>query len=67
MGRQGLERSVTAGEREPGKVIILAGKNYREFLVNYLTDASCQIEIPLQGLGIGQQLAWLKKASLDQG
>ena len=42
------------------KIIILAGLPYREFLTDLLTEAGYNIEIPMDGLGIGQQLAWLK-------
>lgn len=37
------------------KIIILAGEIYREFLIPELADRY-EIEIPLEGLGIGQQL-----------
>jgi len=39
-------------------VVILAGLRYREFLESPLR-ASYPVEIPLKGLGIGQQKAWL--------
>jgi len=38
------------------KVIFLAGGKYREFLINQITN----YEIPMKGLGIGQQLGFLK-------
>lgn len=47
-------------KEKPVKVIIVAGKNYRENLETFLIDEDCQVEIPLNGLGIGQQMAWLK-------
>ncbi|WP_446382763.1 DUF6884 domain-containing protein [Coleofasciculus sp. E2-BRE-01] len=40
-------------------MVVLAGTDYRRFLT-YLTPDLYDISIPLQGLGIGQQLAWLK-------
>ena len=44
----------------PGaKLVVLAGADYRRFLT-YITPDLYDISIPLQGLGIGQQLAWLK-------
>lgn len=41
------------------KVIILAGGRYREHLVPSLFDAGYDVEVPMCGLGIGQQLQWL--------
>lgn len=47
---------------KPGdRVIILAGKHYREFLVPSLEKWGCQVEIPLEGLRIGEQLSWFNK------
>lgn len=44
----------------PGtEFIILAGKPYRESIVEPLLNAGYNITIPLQGLGIGKQLQWL--------
>jgi len=46
----------------PGShVIILAGRKYREFLVDPLTRRGYFVEVPMEGLGIGQQLQWLDK------
>lgn len=42
-------------------VIILAGEKYREQLPDRLKKLGATVEIPLQGLGIGKQLQWLKK------
>lgn len=41
-----------------GEVVIMAGQNYREFLTPLLIDAGYVVSTPLEGLGIGQQLAW---------
>lgn len=50
-----------------GKITIYAGQHYREYLIPQLINAGYQIEIPLEGLGIGQQLAWFdSKVSLIQ-
>ncbi len=43
------------------KVVILAGKKYRENLLKFLCCRFACIEIPMEGMGIGEQLAWLKK------
>jgi hypothetical protein len=45
----------------PGdRVVILAGEKYREFLIPELQELGAKVEVPLKGLGIGKQLAWLK-------
>lgn len=44
----------------PGtEFVILAGKRYREGIVEPLENAGYNTTIPLQGLGIGKQLQWL--------
>ncbi|WP_370589805.1 DUF6884 domain-containing protein [Thermoactinomyces sp. CICC 10523] len=37
-----------------------AGSEYRRFLVNYFRDKTL-VSIPLQGLGIGEQLSFYKR------
>ena len=41
------------------QVVFLAGRPYREFLTDLLEERGIQVEVPMQGLGIGQQLKWL--------
>lgn len=36
---------------QPVKVIILAGRNYREHLEILLTEAGCCVDVPMAGLG----------------
>ncbi len=44
----------------PGdRVIMLAGIRYREHLVGSLETMGCEVEVPMEGLGIGKQLQWL--------
>jgi len=38
------------------EIIFLAGKNYREYLIPHISN----YEIPLEGMGIGKQLKFLK-------
>jgi hypothetical protein len=45
----------------PCQVVILAGLRYREFLVPLLRHDGYAVEVPMAGLGIGQQLAWLDR------
>lgn len=41
------------------RLIFLAGQRYREFLIQPLKSRGYQIEIPMAGLRIGEQLRWL--------
>ena len=41
-------------------VIVLAGQRYREYLIPLLKEWGCDVQIPLRGMGIGKQKAWLK-------
>jgi hypothetical protein len=43
-----------------GRVKIFAGEHYRQYLVPLLENAGYTVDIPLKGLGIGQQLAWFE-------
>ena len=40
-------------------VILLAGVRYREFLLDYLKARFRRVEVPMEGLKIGEQLHWL--------
>ncbi len=40
------------------EIVIFAGARYREFLIDYLRHSAHRIEVPLDGLRIGEQLAW---------
>jgi cytoplasmic iron level regulating protein YaaA (DUF328/UPF0246 family) len=42
-------------------VIFLAGQAYREFLADRISRLGCKIEIPMEGLRIGEQLHWLSQ------
>jgi hypothetical protein len=39
---------------------VLAGKNYRRFLMDPLEARFDRVSIPMEGLQMGQQLSWLK-------
>lgn len=41
------------------RVIVFAGRRYREFLVPALIDDGFRVEVPMEGFSIGKQLAWL--------
>jgi hypothetical protein len=47
---------------KPGdRIVMLAGKRYREHFVGPLQAHGCPVEIPMAGLGIGKQLQWLNQ------
>lgn len=43
------------------RVVFLAGRRYREFIADILINRGIDIDVPMLGLGIGKQLAWLKR------
>lgn len=51
---------------QPGHLVVLAGENYRRPLVEELVRAGYYVDVPMQGLGIGQQLAWLDSQTVKQ-
>lgn len=50
-----LEIALDPGDR----VVILAGQKYRQYLVAPLREYGCEVDIPMAGLRIGEQLHWL--------
>ena len=40
-------------------VVILAGKDYRQYLEPWLRRRFASVQVPMDGLGIGQQQRWL--------
>lgn len=51
---------------EPTRFVILAGRAYREHLQPLLEATGHTCEVPMEGLGIGQQLAWLREKVVKQ-
>ena len=49
------------------KVVILAGEKYRGNLLPYLCQKFTCTEIPMKGMKIGEQLAWLTKQNAKRG
>lgn len=45
-----------------GRIVVLAGRRYREFLMDYLACRAGVVEVPAAGLRIGEQLSWLGRA-----
>jgi hypothetical protein len=50
--------------RPRDRVVILAGIAYREFLEPSLRSRGYVVEVPMRGLGIGRQLAWLSNNTI---
>lgn len=48
------------------EVILLAGMNYRKGIEATLKQGEFVVSVPLEGLRLGQQLAWLKRQSMDR-
>ena len=41
------------------RIVVLAGQRYRENLMDFLHTHAHRVEVPMEGLKIGQQLQWL--------
>jgi uncharacterized protein DUF6884 len=50
-----METSLPAADR----IVVLAGRRYREFLMDYLRQRARTVEVPMEGLTIGKQLRYL--------
>ena len=48
------------------EISIFAGKKYRQYLVPALIFSDFSVTVPLEGLGIGQQLKWFKEKKDEQ-
>jgi hypothetical protein len=48
------------------RIVVFAGSRYREFLLDYLRQRAAKVEIPLEGLRIGEQLSWFGLHTLDK-
>ncbi|PQJ36835.1 hypothetical protein BSZ35_00155 [Salinibacter sp. 10B] len=48
------------------EVVILAGLKYREYLTGPLEDLVARVSIPMEGLGIGEQLQFLNQRNSEQ-
>lgn len=43
------------------RIVVFAGSRYREFLMDYLKRRASRVEVPLEGLRIGEQLSWFDR------
>lgn len=46
--------------KKHGRVVFLAGERYREYLVGPISRSGIDVQVPMEGLTLGQQLSWLK-------
>lgn len=49
------------------RIVILAGEAYRRDLVPLLLERRYVVDVPMVGLGIGEQLAWLSQRTRARG
>lgn len=54
-------KSILANTRPGDRLIFLAGRDYRDRLIPELQKQGYQIEVPMKGLRIGSQMAWLNE------
>ena len=45
------------------RIVMLAGSRYREFVEPRLRGVGIRVDVPMEGLRIGEQLSWLKERS----
>lgn len=57
---EGVARTLIAAFPPRTHFVFLAGDRYRADLIPLLESAGHSCAVPMRGLGIGQQLAWLK-------
>ena len=50
-------------EPQRDRIVFLAGKHYRYHLAERLLVLGYEVEVPMEGLGIGEQLAWMDRAA----
>ena len=43
------------------RVLVLANARAREFLLDFLSREGREVEVPMDGLSLGEQLQWLRK------
>lgn len=55
----GVYRELEPELKAYNRVVLFAGLKYREFLVEPLQRSGHQVEVPMEGLAIGEQLSWL--------
>jgi len=59
--RQELYEDLIEREERPGEVVVMAGRDYRKPIIEWLRKVMGKVSVPMKGLGIGQQLQWLNR------
>ena len=54
-----VARQLCEEVRRADRIVVLAGARYREFLMPVLSRMADVVEVPMEGLRIGEQLRWL--------
>src|SRR5262245_12149686 len=57
-----LRTVVSSGD----EVTLLAGSEYRRFLVSDLARLGCKVHLPLEGMPLGVQISWLMRETMGQ-
>lgn len=57
-------KNILSVAKKDQTVVILAGNKYREFIEPLLTEHDIIFEVPLKGMGIGQQQKYIKENGL---
>ncbi len=63
---QRVSEQLTALDIRADRIVVLAGLRYREFLMPALRQRAAVVDVPMEGLGIGQQLAWLDRNTVSR-
>jgi hypothetical protein len=59
--REVLALLLQVTDKRQDKITVLAGSLYRAPLVRWLKNIGYTVHVPMEGLGIGQQLRWLNE------
>ena len=57
----GVAKGLKSHLKPTDHVVVLAGENYRKHLMAELGQTVARVDVPMAGLGIGEQKAWLKR------
>jgi hypothetical protein len=57
-----MDKHLPAADR----IVVIAGQRYRELLMSYLRLRAREVEVPLEGLRIGEQLSWTCSARMNR-
>lgn len=58
----GVARQLAAVLHPEDRVVMLAGDAYRHHLMPHILALTRDIDVPMQGLRIGEQMRWLGRA-----